>query len=173
MKDLNSKLILKNKDIPIIKSEIAKTINLSSSFGCICEKIILESGEVFVVKAQQLKNANQYPSIYFEGKSLKILNNKFCNFFPKIHHLEKNFFIMDWINHNNSINSSSEKDLAKKLAKIHSIKNGKVAGSNPWGALTLEWQTPSPTPAHNFLEEPKITHGPYAYDKVEAERTID
>ena len=56
---------------------------------------------------------------------------------------------------------------------LHSIKNGKVAGSNPWGALTLEWQTPSPTPAHNFLEEPKITHGPYAYDKVEAERTID
>ena len=56
---------------------------------------------------------------------------------------------------------------------VHSIKNGKVAGSNPWGALTLEWQTPSPTPAHNFLEEPKITHGPYAYDKVEAERTID
>ena len=56
---------------------------------------------------------------------------------------------------------------------VHSIKNGKVAGSNPWGALTLEWQTPSPTPAHNFLEEPKITHGPYAYDEVEAERTID
>ena len=56
---------------------------------------------------------------------------------------------------------------------LHSIRNGKVAGSNPWGALTLEWQTPSPTPAHNFLEEPKITHGPYAYDKVEAERTID
>ena len=56
---------------------------------------------------------------------------------------------------------------------VYSIKNGKVAGSNPWGALTLEWQTPSPTPAHNFLEEPKITHGPYAYDKVEAERTID
>ena len=56
---------------------------------------------------------------------------------------------------------------------IHSIKNGKVAGSNPWGALTLEWQTPSPAPAHNFLEEPKITHGPYDYDKIELERTID
>ena len=56
---------------------------------------------------------------------------------------------------------------------VHSIKYGKVAGSNPWGALTLEWQTPSPVPAHNFLEEPKITHGPYDYDKVEAERTID
>ena len=56
---------------------------------------------------------------------------------------------------------------------IHSIKYGKVAGSNPWGALTLEWQTPSPAPAHNFLEEPKITHGPYDYDKIEIERTID
>ena len=56
---------------------------------------------------------------------------------------------------------------------VHSIKYGKVAGSNPWGALTLEWQTPSPAPAHNFLEEPKITHGPYDYDKVEVERTVD
>ena len=56
---------------------------------------------------------------------------------------------------------------------VHSIKYGKAAGSNPWGALTLEWQTPSPAPAHNFLEEPKITHGPYDYDKVEVERTID
>ena len=56
---------------------------------------------------------------------------------------------------------------------VHSIKYGKVAGSNPWGALTLEWQTPSPAPAHNFLEEPKIIHGPYDYDKVEVERTIN
>tara|TARA_Y100001970_G_scaffold176441_1_gene215064 strand:+ start:3984 stop:5609 length:1626 start_codon:yes stop_codon:yes gene_type:complete len=56
---------------------------------------------------------------------------------------------------------------------IHSLKYGKVAGSNPWGALTLEWQTPSPVPAHNFLKEPKITHGPYDYDKVDPERTID
>ena len=56
---------------------------------------------------------------------------------------------------------------------VHSIKYGKVAGSNPWGSLTLEWQTPSPAPAHNFLEEPKITHGPYDYDKVEVERTIN
>ena len=54
-----------------------------------------------------------------------------------------------------------------------SIFKGKKASRNPWDATTLEWQTPSPTPAHNFLEEPKITHGPYAYDKVEAERTID
>ena len=55
---------------------------------------------------------------------------------------------------------------------IISIRNGKISGSNPWGGLTLEWQTPSPMPAHNFLEEPKITHGPYDYDKVEYERTV-
>ena len=55
---------------------------------------------------------------------------------------------------------------------IVSIRNGKISGSNPWGGLTLEWQTPSPMPAHNFLEEPKITHGPYDYDKVEYERTV-
>jgi len=55
---------------------------------------------------------------------------------------------------------------------IISIRNGKISGSNPWGGLTLEWQTPSPMPAHNFLEEPEITHGPYDYDKVEYERTV-
>lgn len=55
---------------------------------------------------------------------------------------------------------------------IVSIRNGKISGSNPWGGLTLEWQTPSPMPAHNFLEEPEITHGPYDYDKVEYERTV-
>jgi len=125
LKNLNSKSILKNKQIPIINSEIVKTINLSSSFGCICEKIILENGKKFVVKAQNLMDSINYPSVYFEGKSLEILNNKFSNFFPKIYYLEKNFFIMEYINHNNLMNSSSEKDLAKKLAKIHSIKNDK------------------------------------------------
>ena len=56
---------------------------------------------------------------------------------------------------------------------VRSLYNGRTAGSNPWGSLTMEWNIPSPPPPHNFLEEPKITHGPYAYDKVEAERTID
>jgi len=55
---------------------------------------------------------------------------------------------------------------------VHSLFKGKPAGNNPWGALTLEWQTTSPPPTENFVEIPKITHGPYDYDKVMVERTF-
>jgi cytochrome c oxidase subunit 1 len=40
---------------------------------------------------------------------------------------------------------------------------GPAAGDNPWRALTLEWQTTSPPPLHNFAEPPVVTHGPYDY----------
>jgi cytochrome c oxidase subunit I len=33
---------------------------------------------------------------------------------------------------------------------IVSIKNGHPAPANPWGATTLEWQSPSPPPLYNF-----------------------
>ncbi len=55
---------------------------------------------------------------------------------------------------------------------IHAIFKGRPAGANPWGALTLEWQTPSPVPAHNFEGEPEITHGPYDYDTVDVHPTF-
>jgi cytochrome c oxidase subunit 1 len=44
-------------------------------------------------------------------------------------------------------------------------------GDNPWGALGLEWFTSSPPPTGNFAEIPKITHGPYDFDKIKPERT--
>ena len=44
-----------------------------------------------------------------------------------------------------------------------SLKNGKPAGDNPWGALTLEWQTASPPPFENFTYDPVVTEGPYEY----------
>lgn len=44
-----------------------------------------------------------------------------------------------------------------------SLKNGKPAGDNPWGALTLEWQSPSPPPMENFKHDPVVTDGPYEY----------
>jgi cytochrome c oxidase subunit 1 len=49
-----------------------------------------------------------------------------------------------------------------------SLKSGKPAGDNPWGALTLEWNSPSPPPTENFLTDPVVTEGPYEYkgDKV-------
>jgi cytochrome c oxidase subunit 1 len=49
---------------------------------------------------------------------------------------------------------------------IHSLVKGAKATSNPWGALTLEWQTSSPPPTSNFLTEPKIPDGFYDYDKI-------
>lgn len=56
---------------------------------------------------------------------------------------------------------------------LHSLLRGRKAPKNPWGALTLEWTNSSPPPPHNFIEEPKIEHGPYDYDKVIIERDID
>src|SRR5437667_7508728 len=46
-----------------------------------------------------------------------------------------------------------------------SIKGGKPAGSNPWGATTLDWTaTTSPPLAHgNFDVTPEVFHGPYEY----------
>jgi len=54
---------------------------------------------------------------------------------------------------------------------IHSIFRGAPAGSNPWGALTFEWTTPSPPPPENFPQTPTLEHGPYDYDKVVAPTT--
>jgi cytochrome c oxidase subunit 1 len=45
---------------------------------------------------------------------------------------------------------------------------GKQASANPWGARTLEWQTPSPPPEHNFDEIPVVTDNPYGpYEEQE------
>jgi len=46
---------------------------------------------------------------------------------------------------------------------IWSLKYGKIAGNNPWGAAGLEWTTTSPPPAHNFDETPIVTWDAYEY----------
>ncbi|MBC8280204.1 MAG: cytochrome C oxidase subunit I, partial [Chloroflexi bacterium] len=40
---------------------------------------------------------------------------------------------------------------------------GAKAEANPWRARTLEWQTTSPPPEHNFLREPEVLGDPYGY----------
>jgi heme/copper-type cytochrome/quinol oxidase subunit 1 len=39
---------------------------------------------------------------------------------------------------------------------VHSIKNGKRAGNDPWHGNTLEWFTTSPPPANNFDTIPRV-----------------
>ncbi len=49
---------------------------------------------------------------------------------------------------------------------IRSLSKGEKASRNPWGAATLEWQTSSPPPVHNFDREPHLQNDPY--DQQEA-----
>ena len=45
-----------------------------------------------------------------------------------------------------------------------SLKKGKkVTSDNPWGATTLEWQTPTPPPHGNFDKPVEVHRGPYEY----------
>jgi cytochrome c oxidase subunit 1/cytochrome c oxidase subunit I+III len=39
---------------------------------------------------------------------------------------------------------------------IRTLRNGKIAGDNPWDAFTLEWATTSPPPEQNFTELPPV-----------------
>ncbi len=43
------------------------------------------------------------------------------------------------------------------------MRHGPAASANPWEALTLEWQTPSPPPHENFVKTPVVTSWPYEY----------
>jgi len=46
---------------------------------------------------------------------------------------------------------------------ISGILHGEKAPSNPWRALSLEWQTQSPPTLENFDEIPTVTEAPYEY----------
>lgn len=52
---------------------------------------------------------------------------------------------------------------------LWSLKYGKPAPSNPWGATGLEWQTPSPPPTENFPTIPVVTEEAYNYHNEERE----
>jgi cytochrome c oxidase subunit 1 len=47
-----------------------------------------------------------------------------------------------------------------------SLRYGKLAGSNPWGAVGLEWTTSSPPPTENFAETPIVTWDAYDYQSA-------
>ena len=46
---------------------------------------------------------------------------------------------------------------------VVSLRRGKAAGPNPWGARTLEWLVPSPPPEENFAAVPEVLDRPHVY----------
>ncbi len=55
---------------------------------------------------------------------------------------------------------------------IASWRGGPRASSNPWRALTLEWQVSSPPPIFNFDSMPTIVGGPYEYGVPGAQHAV-
>ncbi len=54
---------------------------------------------------------------------------------------------------------------------VWSLRYGREAPENPWGAKGLEWLVPSPPPPHNFEVTPVVTGEPYEYaPKAEEDR---
>jgi len=51
--------------------------------------------------------------------------------------------------------------------------SSRVALMNPWHARSLEWQVPTPVPAHNFDRVPLIVAGPYDYGMPNARPVAD
>jgi cytochrome c oxidase subunit 1 len=58
------------------------------------------------------------------------------------------------------------------ISLFSAFRRGRIAGNNPWGALSLEWTTTSPPPVENFAETPIITHGPHDYDQIIVPSTL-
>lgn len=49
---------------------------------------------------------------------------------------------------------------------VNGYRKGAKADRNPWGGVTLEWQTKSPPPLQNFDKAPVLSeHGPYDFNK--------
>ena len=46
---------------------------------------------------------------------------------------------------------------------ITSAVRGRVAGPNPWGSRSPEFQIPSPIPEHSYAQPPLVTGKPYDY----------
>lgn len=55
---------------------------------------------------------------------------------------------------------------------VWSMRYGKPASPNPWGATGLEWTIPSPPPTENFPAAPVVTEEPYVYSHEEEAQVV-
>jgi cytochrome c oxidase subunit 1 len=56
---------------------------------------------------------------------------------------------------------------------VISLRSGRRAGNNPWGARTLEWMISSPAPYYNFRKIPIVLDRPYNFDQPLPYRNLD
>jgi cytochrome c oxidase subunit 1 len=49
----------------------------------------------------------------------------------------------------------------------HAWFKGKTSPHNPWGGVSMEWQTATPPITHNFHGQPVCTHGPYEFPEID------
>jgi cytochrome c oxidase subunit I len=55
---------------------------------------------------------------------------------------------------------------------VWSMRYGRDASANPWGAIGLEWETNSPPPVENFEKPPVVTWGAYEYHEGSVARSL-
>jgi len=55
---------------------------------------------------------------------------------------------------------------------VWSLLYGRRAPANPWGATGLEWQTSSPPPTRNFVDQPVVSEEPYNYPPPEVAQHV-
>jgi len=55
------------------------------------------------------------------------------------------------------------------LYLAYSLFRGPRAPANPWGGVSLEWQTQSPPLTENFPVRPVVTAGPYEFPAIRQE----
>ncbi len=96
--------------------------------------------------------------LYFPMLILGIMGmpRRYYDYLPEFHGLNQIATVGSWI-----LVSGLILMLANLLI---GLKKGKIASANPWNGITLEWQTSSPPPLHNFDKLPELNEGgPYNY----------
>jgi len=99
-----------------------------------------------------------FNTLYFPMLILGIMGmpRRYYDYLPEFHALNQVSTVGSWIL------------ITGIILMIFNLIKGylanKKAPENPWGGITLEWQTKSPPPLHNFDKAPELVEGgPYNY----------
>ncbi len=99
-----------------------------------------------------------FNTLYFPMLILGIkgMPRRYYDYLPEFHTLNQISTVGSWIL------------VIGLLLMIYNLIRGYIKGDkttdNPWNGITLEWQTKSPPPLHNFDKAPKLVKGgPYNY----------